>query len=747
MTTINNYIKWASNTAELKAALAQGTNQIVAMKDAVDRTARSLGGEGLMRAAHNTTAAVQQLGGATKLTAAEKERINATLTKTIEKYELLGQTAPPAMVELEQATRKAQSATELFQERWAAFAAASGAAVIGIRQAAVALQDLLMASSSQEDALVRVNTALQAQGTLTPLVAQQYEALASQFQQTTIFGDELISEMQALLIQIGDVMPAQMESALVAATNLAAGLRIDLRTATELVGKAFAGETGTLKRYGIVIDEATLKAGGAAAVLEAINDKMGGQAQAQAATYSGQMKQLANQYGDVKERAGQLLAQAILPLLEAFTSLSPQTQTVISAAVILGGVLGPVALGFTGIVSAVTLLLPVLSVALPAAFAAVMPFLGPAGLIAAGAAAVVVAWKNWDQIAGIAQGVYQGVKTWLVDAFAAVVESVRQKIEAVTGFFKGMYDKVVGGSYVPDMMIRIEQEFGKLHTIMVAPAVLASQQVSAAFGSMASTVSLSSQGVTQSVSTTFMEQVSGVFASFVSGPLSGLSWQIGDTFGPKVQGAISGFQNILKSGFQAATGIARVFVGDFTGLIDAAVGAWNFFKGISNAFRGGEEGVHVNPARDRFLSQFGGGGTGEGSGFMNLAALLTSHGAGHGGGSLHAALRAADTMGEFQQSIQAISDFLQPKGVDVKVGGFATGTHGQFLNFGSGTPAILHGREAVVTEAEGRMGGRQMSKLMERLDAMMGEMASQRRALRADLFLAMRDGGAHARAR
>lgn len=456
-----------------------------------------------------------------------------------------------------------KSASELFQERWAAFAASAGAAAIGIQKAGDELRDLMSQSSAQEDALVRVNTALQAQGTFTPALAAQYAELASQFQRTTVFGDELVSEMQALLVQVGNVMPNQMEAALSAATNLASGLRIDLRTATMLVGKAFEGETGTLKRYGIVIDEAKLKAGGATAVLEAINEKFGGQAQAQAETYSGRLQQLGNQYGEVKEQAGALLARAILPLLEAFTSLPQSTQTVISAAVILGSVLGPVALGFTGIFSAVSLLMPVLAAAAPAALAgvtaalgALAPFLLPAGVIIAGITGVYLAWKNWDQITTIAQRVYEGVKTWLVDKFTAIVDWIGKKVEAVTGFFRDMYEQVVGRSYVPDMVRGVLDWFTRMGQGMVAATQGAVAQTSGLFAQLGNVVSSSLADLNRIFQAAFEGGggVSGAVQSFATRLVGDLLRQI-----PVVGEILSQFSGAIVAG-------AKKIWGALTGL-------------------------------------------------------------------------------------------------------------------------------------------------------------------------------------
>src|SRR5678816_432295 len=93
----NINIRWSDNTKELTSNLKQGLNQIEATRASAEKMARSLGGENLIRAAHNYVAAVQQVGGANKLTAAEQERVNTVLQKAIDKYTALGKTAPASM--------------------------------------------------------------------------------------------------------------------------------------------------------------------------------------------------------------------------------------------------------------------------------------------------------------------------------------------------------------------------------------------------------------------------------------------------------------------------------------------------------------------------------------------------------------------------------------------------------------------------------------------------------------------------
>ena len=172
----------------------------------------------------------------------------------------------------------------------------------------------IRAYAEQEAATVKLTQALRSQGSFTPQLSRHYQDLAASFQKTTVFGDELLIEMTALLTQIGNVGPRQMRAALQASTDLAAGLGIDLRAATVLVGKAFAGETGSLSRYGIVVNEADRKVRGVTAVLDALHDKFGGQAQAAIQGYTGRTQQLANTWGDVKEQIGEVIVT--LPLVE-----------------------------------------------------------------------------------------------------------------------------------------------------------------------------------------------------------------------------------------------------------------------------------------------------------------------------------------------------------------------------------------------------------------------------------------------
>lgn len=150
---------------------------------------------------------------------------------------------------------------------------------------------------------------------------------------------------------------------------------------------------------------------------------------------------------------------ALTSVLRAFVELPEPVQQFAVATGVLAAALGPLAL-----------LLSTIS----------LPLLG----IAAAVATVLVAWQNWDVIKNIVKDTYLAVKQWLQDKLGAVLDFVGEKVEKVTGFFYDMWDKVVGHSFVPDMIDGIESEFGRLDNVMVKPAEAATKKVTQSFERM-----------------------------------------------------------------------------------------------------------------------------------------------------------------------------------------------------------------------------------------------------------------------
>lgn len=83
-------IRWADNTASLVKNLREGLDVIDATKASAEKMVRSLSGENLLRSAANYAAAINQIGGAQKLTASNQERVNAVMKRAVEQLEAAG---------------------------------------------------------------------------------------------------------------------------------------------------------------------------------------------------------------------------------------------------------------------------------------------------------------------------------------------------------------------------------------------------------------------------------------------------------------------------------------------------------------------------------------------------------------------------------------------------------------------------------------------------------------------------------
>lgn len=130
-------------------------------------------------------------------------------------------------------------------------------------------------------------------------VGNEIRAAARAMQDTTTVGDEEFADALNELLTITDDYEGSLRNVGVVA-DLAAAKQIDLGTAAQLVGRAMIGETGTLKRYGIIVRE------GADAV-ETMRQQFAGAAEVEAKTFAGSLQQLGNEFGDFKEELGGIL--------------------------------------------------------------------------------------------------------------------------------------------------------------------------------------------------------------------------------------------------------------------------------------------------------------------------------------------------------------------------------------------------------------------------------------------------------
>lgn len=295
-------VDFQSGSAKVEASLTRMTD--------------TFSGRKIIQEATLMAEALERSGGTSKLTAAELERVGMKAADAADKMRRLGIEVPPHLQKLADTVKPT---TGFFSDLsgeivkvGAGFLSAQ-AVISGVtgayHQLSQFVGDSVHAFADAEAADVKLVAALRQHSLATPQVIAQYHELGATFQRTTKFSDDEIASMQALLTQVGGVLPSAMAGALKASTDLASGLGIDLQSATTLVAKAAAGHTENLGKYGIAVSQAAVESRGFDAVLEAVNRQFGGQAAAEIETYAGRIKQIGNSWNNMQEAVGEFILQ------------------------------------------------------------------------------------------------------------------------------------------------------------------------------------------------------------------------------------------------------------------------------------------------------------------------------------------------------------------------------------------------------------------------------------------------------
>ena len=213
-------------------------------------------------------------------------------------------------------------------------------AIRAVQSAKRVVDDLTGAYFVQEQAEAKLAAALKATGNAVGISASEMADMASQMQRTTVYGDEMVLNAQAIMVTFRNIGRDVFPGAMNAAADMSAVLGVDLQSAVLQLGKALndpvLGITA-LNRAGITFSQEqrdTIKtmvemndaAGAQALILEEVNNQMGGVAKAMGDTGFGAVEKLKNAVGDLKEVGGGLIINFLKPAIGFLSDLATEAK-------------------------------------------------------------------------------------------------------------------------------------------------------------------------------------------------------------------------------------------------------------------------------------------------------------------------------------------------------------------------------------------------------------------------------------
>lgn len=197
-----------------------------------------------------------------------------------------------------------------------------------------AIEPFIEAALKQSETMAQVRVNVNNAGLSYAALAPQMDAVARANVRLGFTDDDTQMSLSKAILATGNYNDALKLNQL--AMDLAVAKGMDLNSATVLLQQAMAGNTRVLKQYGISIDSTASSAD----VLNTIQEKVGGSAEALAGSPAGKVREFQAQWDQVKEEIGDKL----LPVVEEFITVLEDSLPAIVK------LLGGVADGINGIV-------------------------------------------------------------------------------------------------------------------------------------------------------------------------------------------------------------------------------------------------------------------------------------------------------------------------------------------------------------------------------------------------------------
>jgi hypothetical protein len=268
--------------------------------------------------------------------------------------------------------------------------------------------------------------------------------------------DELRPALDSLVRGTGDVTKAQ--DLLGLALNVSAGTGKDLGAVSDALSKAFNGNLGPLKKLDQALADLIKSGATTDEVFAALGETFKGQASTAANTTQGKMKNLGIQMGEFKESVGQAvmpLAEKLLPSLLKLADFVKNNTTLV---VILGGVVGGLAIAIVAVNAATTAWAATTKAfaAIQAAFNAILlanPIFLIAAAIVAAIAVLVALQMKFDIFGKAIDGLKAGFMAWwgvvkfvfgsIKAGFGELKDLAVAIFDGVGGAFKGVINAVI----------------------------------------------------------------------------------------------------------------------------------------------------------------------------------------------------------------------------------------------------------------------------------------------------------------
>lgn len=296
----------------------------------------------------------------------------------------------------------------------------AGAAIAATLAAAAAvIPKALREATESENAINRLNVALASAGQFSESASARLQTFAKDLSQSTGLAGEAVVETIAQIQNLTKIGPAGLERVTRATADLASALKIDLESAGQLVARALEGNVGALRRYGLVVEKSTTDSERFANVLRAIEGTFGGQAIANATTFTGALNRLSEAFNDIFEEIGNLIIKSptLRALLVETGNALIRVQEAIASIGKQGDVFAPIIAGLIN-------------------FGAVLN----AGVVAP----LEVAFNIAKALISTLQLVGQTILSVFVGATSAIVGILATIFEKITGIGKAIADGALG---------------------------------------------------------------------------------------------------------------------------------------------------------------------------------------------------------------------------------------------------------------------------------------------------------------